>query len=181
MNATTTPEMPKKFTFGVAKHVTRQLFKLQANTEYFFHLEGLIHEAPKDDDFAGSRRKKAPEASDGKPKKLPPMLVDVIGLEDGETGQIIVPVVLESELKRFYPNHTYVNRNFRFVKLPVAGKDYSNWSIQEITLPEGHPLIGVKPAAPVYDVSEQEVDALLSTATVQDVGEQSKKKAGKAA
>lgn len=133
--AANAPARPK---FKVKAHVTRTLLKPVPNVEFYVQPESPIHDAPKDDEIEGVRRRKKAAPAEGEQVRQPPRLMDVINLETGEFQTMIVPVVLETELKRFYKEDSYVGKQFLMVRLDMVkkagGEGYSRWKIQEIEM-----------------------------------------------
>lgn len=65
--------------------------------------------------------------------KEPPTICRVTNLETGELCQLIVPVVLKSELNENFPDAGYVGKCFELIKHKIEGdKKYSTWGITEI-------------------------------------------------
>ena len=63
----------------------------------------------------------------------PPMLANIVNLENNKEQQIIIPSVLESELTDAYPEDAYVGLSFELVKFKKKeGKRYHPFSIIEI-------------------------------------------------
>lgn len=113
------PFTPKRI-----KTVTRTLIKLQNNRPYYFKIEGAM--------FVGKELK----AKEGDTKKKDPAtLLNVINLEDGSEGQIIVGTVLKSTLNEEYPKDGYVGRCFEIEKKRDAQHDYNTYNIAEIEDP----------------------------------------------
>lgn len=112
------------FEYEVVKHVTRELLKPDFDTPVFIKIESEMIHAVEDEK---SRKGKNSDMA-------PPILMDVIELQTGAVSVMIVPAVLESELKDNYPENSYVNKCFRVQKIKLEGKKYSGWKIQEIAV-----------------------------------------------
>ena len=132
--AASMPAAPK---FRVLKQVTRSLLKPVENVAVYVTVTSAIKEAPRDEEIKSVRKsKKAPAADAETESKAPPLVMDVTNLETGELQQMIVPAVLETEIKRHYDDDSYVGLSFILVRLAMVkkagGHSYSRWSIQEI-------------------------------------------------
>jgi hypothetical protein len=69
----------------------------------------------------------------GKAAKKPATLANVINLATGERSQIVVPAVLEANLRETYPDDGYVNLYFAIQNEGKReGKDYNDFRIVEI-------------------------------------------------
>lgn len=138
MNATTQTDVGGKIKFVVKKRVSKQLFKLEFETEYFLRFESTIELAKDNAEMPTKRvrKVKAPAEGEASTRVMDlPLLADVVMLDTGEYGQIIVPAVLESELLTHYENESYVGKSFRIVKMqPEKGKRYSPFDIAEIEI-----------------------------------------------
>lgn len=68
-----------------------------------------------------------------KAKEKPATVAGVTDVESGELFQFLVPSVVESNLRRNYPDDGYVGRTFRIQCLGErAGKRYRDFSIFEV-------------------------------------------------
>ena len=115
--------------FTVKSHVTRQLIKIVAGTEYFFRAESAIYDAPEE---SGGRKPRAGSAAEA---QKPPKLLNVIELTTKTVGVVVVPHVLNEELTRFFPDNGYVGKDFYIIKHAMEeGKKYSTFTIQEIEM-----------------------------------------------
>jgi hypothetical protein len=80
-----------------------------------------------------------------KSDKNPPIVMQVVNLESGETQQIICAEVLKSELELHYPEKTYIGKQFEIIKHEKAtGKQYSTYSITEIEVEKPAPAIAAE-------------------------------------
>jgi hypothetical protein len=135
--------------FKIKKHVTVQLLKVEDGKEYFVKFNGAIHKAVVNEaeqkkyenakakyDSLSDAEKLQVEAKDIPVPPNPPQLAQVIDLTTGEVVQIIIGSVLESELKREYPNDTYVGKGFSIQKAKIQGKRYAAYQIAELELEE---------------------------------------------
>jgi hypothetical protein len=111
--------------FEIVKHVTLPLMKLGAEPT-FVKFIGAIFQA----DNAGKERK----AEEGKTPMPPPELAHVFDLARKIPAQIIINAVLGSELRKAYPNDSYIDKSFRIAKTQVQGKRYATFEILEIKL-----------------------------------------------
>ncbi len=105
------------FTPKKLKSVTRTLFKLANNREYYFKIQSPIHVGKKIGD------------------KDPARLADVVDLETGEEGQIILGAVLVGIMEESYPGEQYVGRCFEIVKFRDAASAYNTYNVAEIADP----------------------------------------------
>jgi hypothetical protein len=133
--------------FKVKRHVTVKLLKVEDGKEYFVKFNGAIHKAVVNEAeqkrFENAKAKydslSAEEKAKVDPKDIPtppnpPQLAQVIDLTSGEVVQIIIGSVLESELKREYPNDAYVGKGFSIQKAKIQGKRYAAYQIAELEL-----------------------------------------------
>ena len=104
--------IPKKL-----RSVTRTLFKMENNKEYYFKLQEPMYTGKKIGD------------------KEPATLLNVVDLETGEEGQIIVGAVLKGIMEESYPGQEYVGRCFEVVKFRDAKHDYNTYNVTEIADP----------------------------------------------
>ena len=101
--------------FEVAKHVTLPLFKI-GKEPLFCRFESKIVIGKIVDD-----------------KKEPPRMAQVTNMETGELGEIIVGIVLKTNLEENYPDGTYVGKIFRLEKIsPEGARKYSLYNITEM-------------------------------------------------
>ncbi len=122
---TTEPQFKRK------KLLTRAVLKFIENQANYVKIESAI--------YLG-KEMKGDVAQDGKKKKEPAHLANVIDLRTGELAQIIVSAVVLSVLNEEYPDDGYVDKCFAITKKGKApGKQYFGYSIEEIedpTLPK---------------------------------------------
>lgn len=113
-----------KLNFKRTKRVTLPIIKLTPNEPRYLQIIGAIFVGK---EIAGQKGDK-----DGK-KREPASLANVVDLETGEEGQIVLNKVLKSTLTEEYPEDGYVGKQFEIVKLAKKdGKDYHPFSITEI-------------------------------------------------
>jgi hypothetical protein len=121
----------------IKKRITNTLLKMEEGKPYLLRFEGAIFRAQAEK----MRKPRAtPEGGEPAPVKQPPMLAHVLDLTDGFPGtpcQIIVPVVLESELRAAYPDDLYVNRTFQVTRHKSPSKNYNLFDINEVELETG--------------------------------------------
>lgn len=71
--------------------------------------------------------------STGRVSKKPATLANVVNLQNGETAQIVVPAVLEANLREQYPDDSYVGKSFAVQNNGKReGKEYNDIRIMEI-------------------------------------------------
>jgi hypothetical protein len=146
--------------FKVKKHVTVQLLKVEDGKTYYVKFNGAIHKAVVNEaeqkKYENAKAKydglSADEKAKVDPKDIPvppnpPQLAQVVNLETGEIVQIIVGSVLESELKREYPDDSYIGKGFQIQKAKIQGKRYAAYQIAELELEEEAPAAEAAPAA----------------------------------
>lgn len=127
--------------FTKKRAITLPLFKLSANQEYYFKVLAPIYTGK---EIAGSQM-------------AAPKLANVLDLETGELGQIIVGAVLFSSLTEAYEGEDYVGRCFEIVKIPADGnRRYALWNISEVEEPENARDVEVSEATqePAMEVRE---------------------------
>ena len=133
--------------FEIVQHVTRPVMQLSADPS-FIRVDGPIYEADKQ---TVSRRKKNP---DGTPAAVnskfagPPELLPVTDLIRNRPAVVVVNEVLGSELRRTYPDDTYVGKSFRIIKNMLQGKGYATFEIAEVRL-KGAPAPVETATAPI--------------------------------
>jgi len=128
--------------FKAKKRVTDVLIKLQDNMEYLVRFDEAMYRA---EDDAAQRKVK-----EGAAEKKPPMLCRVTMLDTGEQGVIIVPMLLEKDLNRVYPDNGYVGGFFAIqkVKIPTKGGQTVNvFQIVEIEEDAAEETVDAQPVA----------------------------------
>lgn len=65
-------------------------------------------------------------------KMEPPMMAEVLNLETGELGLIIMNEVLLREVRKRYPDDSYVGKYFGITMKAVNGKRYKNFVLFEL-------------------------------------------------
>ncbi len=119
--ATDTPA-PTKLKFKRTKRVTLPIVKLTADVPRYLKFTDKI--------YLGKEIKE--KLKEGEKKKAPAHLVNVIDLESGEEGVIVLNKVLMSTLLEEYPDDSYIGKSFEITKLAKnPGKDYHPFSIIE--------------------------------------------------
>lgn len=81
---------------------------------------------------------KSQPAKEGSPAKQPPMIFNIINLEDGAAMQMCVNKVVENEILDTYPKEKYVGRCFMILKGKKKGsgdRSYFAFEIAEIEDP----------------------------------------------
>lgn len=107
--------------FKLKQRVSENLIKLEDNTEYLMRIDAAMQLA--EDNGQKDR--------DGKPKK-PPMLMSVTFLDTGESGKIIVPQLLERDLKNAFHDDSYVGKFFQISKVKIPTKGGQTVNVFEI-------------------------------------------------
>lgn len=70
---------------------------------------------------------------DGKAKRGKATLANVVNLVDGQRMQIVIPTVLEANLRENYPEDGYVGRSFMVRNMGKRpGKEYNDMQISEV-------------------------------------------------
>lgn len=113
----------KPFVPVVAKHVTLPLFKWEDNKPRYLKITSPI--------FIGKEIQEKGAAK----KKEPAHLMNVVDLETGEEGQVIVATVLRGILSEEYPGDAYVGKGFAITQRKIPGKDYNGYGVDELVLP----------------------------------------------
>jgi hypothetical protein len=129
-----------EFKFKAKRHVTTPILKIDDNGKpVYFKITGKIYPAPPN---AGERTRKGTDGAE----MAPPNLVDVMDYSDGQEKKIVVNTVLGEELKRTYPEDSYVGLSFEVAKFKPAGgsKRYATFTITEIEVEEP-----AKPVTPI--------------------------------
>ena len=134
-----------EFKFKAKKHVTTPILKIDDNGKLvYFKITGKIYPAPPN---AGERTRKGTDGAE----MAPPNLVDVMDYSDGQEKKVVVNTVLGEELKRTYPEDSYVGLSFEVAKFKPAGgsKRYATFTITEIEVeePKKEDAAPVTPAA----------------------------------
>lgn len=132
--------MTTEIQFKRKKLLTRPLIKFIENQSNYIKIEGPI--------YLGKEMKQDVDA-EGKRKKEPAHLADVIDLKTGELGQIIVAAMVLSVLNENYPDNSYVGLCFCVTKKGKApGKQYFGYSVEEIEDPTAVADSAVSAASP---------------------------------
>lgn len=112
--------------FKRVSRVTRPTMKLVPEKPLFLKITSAIH----------ASASKGKMNADGTQRK-PASVMLATDLQTGEEVQIVVPTVLESNLKTHYPDDSYSGRSFEIVKhAPGNGKDYSTFDVWEVAKEE---------------------------------------------
>lgn len=140
--------------FKAKRRVTDQLIKLEDNVEYLVRFDEAM--------YRGENHEKPKE---GVVAKLPPMLCRVTMLDSGEVGVIIVPLLLERDLRHAYPDDAYVGLMFAIQKQKIStkgGQSVNVFQIVEIeedaeTAPEvePHPQASAEPTETVGEAKKK--------------------------
>lgn len=118
--------------FRKIRSVTLPVLKLAEGVERFFKFVTPMYVGKQIDD-----------------KKEPATLAQVIDLETGEEGLIIIGAVLRKELEEAYPNDAYRGKCFAIANNGKRGdKKYNSYSVSEIAEPEPEPGPTADPLAP---------------------------------
>lgn len=115
------------FTPKVVKHVTLPTLKLVEGIAVYVKILDAI--------FKGKTQ--PPKDPKEAPKK-PPMIFNVVNLEDGEQMQMVAGTVVEREILDNYPDDKYVGKCFMIEKGKKKGsgdRKYFTYSIAEIEDP----------------------------------------------
>lgn len=115
----------------IKKHVTLPLLKMVKDTPYYVRFESAMFKAKE----VTAARNVDPNSAAAQ-KREPPMLAQVVNLENGEMAQIICPAVLVSELNNHYPDEAYRGRCFAIELKKVEGKSYNLVNVTEIEDPK---------------------------------------------
>jgi hypothetical protein len=100
------------------KQVTRNVFPQRDGQTLFVKITGAVYQG------------KALE--NGKSEMAPAELAEVINLESGILGLIIVNKVLHGQLDDLYPDAAYVGKSFAVTMSPVEGKRYKAFTLYEL-------------------------------------------------
>ncbi len=112
---------PSARVFKVKKNLTPPLFKFIEDETRYLKVTSPI--------YIG----KDQEVKAGEKKKEPAHLMDVINLETGEPGVVIVAAVVLSVLNESFPNNSYVEKEFAITKKSKApGKNYNGYVVEEL-------------------------------------------------
>lgn len=110
--------------FAVKKNLTPPLFKFAEDVTLYLLILSPI--------YIGKPMK----AKEGEKKREPAHLADVVNMETGEAGQIIVSAVVASVFAESYPNDGHVGKGFAITKRgKVPGKEYTKYDVQEVEVP----------------------------------------------
>jgi hypothetical protein len=109
--------------FKIKKNLTPPLFKFVEDETRYVKATSVI--------YIGKEQ----EVKSGEKKKEAAHLMDVINLETGEPGVIIVSAVVLSVLNESFPNNSYVDKGFAITKRSKApGKNYNGYVVEELEL-----------------------------------------------
>lgn len=105
--------------FKKVRNITLPLFKLSNNRPYYFQPTGPM--------FLGKKIDENKEAA---------TLLNVIDLETGEEGQIIVGAVLKGILTESFPGDEYVGKGLEitFHAKGETGKKYNTYTVAEVDI-----------------------------------------------
>lgn len=128
-------------TFRKTKNITLPLFKMAGNQPYYFQPTGPM--------FLGKTIDDQKDAA---------TLLNVIDLETGEEGQIIVGAVLKSILNENYEGDSYVGKGLEIIqhKAGDTGKKYNTYTVAEVDIVD---------EADDGDRTGMEAEAALASAT----------------
>lgn len=108
--------------------VTLPTFKMLEGGSYYFAFKAPIRTET-------SQQKD----ENGKMVDKPIDIAQVVNVETGELGQIVVGSVLKSNLEKSYPNAGYVGKAFEIVKQKgKEGKRYRTYTVYEIDAEAGN-------------------------------------------
>lgn len=111
------------FKFKVTKIITRPIIKMVKGVEYYLKFESTV--------FVGKKIVKP-----GEEDQPPAMLANVIQLDTGLEGQIIIPKVMQDLLAESYPDASYIGKCFAVTLTRVEGKRYNLVTMNEIEADE---------------------------------------------
>jgi hypothetical protein len=117
--------VPQGGKFARKSAVTLPTFKMLEGGSYYFQ-------------FMNPIRTETSQQKDenGKMVDKPIDIAQVVNVETGELGQIVVGSVLKSNLEKAYPNGAYVGKAFEIVKQKgKEGKRYRTYTVYEIDAP----------------------------------------------
>lgn len=114
-----TAAAPVASKFTKIRAVTLPVFKIDKGEERGFYFASPIFMGEKIDD------------------KAAPSMVNCADLESGEIGRLILPQVMETELRKGYPDQSYVGKCFAVLLTRVPEKRYNIVQLSEIAPPEG--------------------------------------------
>lgn len=100
------------------KQVTRNVFPQRDGQTLLVQITGKVYQG------------KALE--NGKSEMAPAELAEVVNLETGVLGLIIVNKVLHGQLDELYPEAGYVGKSFAITMSPVEGKRYKAFTLYEL-------------------------------------------------
>ena len=110
--------------FKVKKAVTLPTLKLVDDIVYAVKFDGPLTVAPNKTE-AGSAR------ADGT-RMPPPVVANVINLQNGMLCRIVAKAVLKNELEENYPDQSYVGKSFAMRFMKIEGKRYKGVELAEL-------------------------------------------------
>lgn len=113
---------PSAPAFKIKGHVVLPLLKWTDNVSKYLKITGPIHVGKEIQEKGATK------------KKEPAHLMEVIDLETGEAGEVIVATVLRGILTENFPDETYIGRGFRIMQRKIPGKDYNGFDVDELDL-----------------------------------------------
>ena len=116
------------FNAVVKKRLTLPVLKLDIDVTRYVKITGEMH--------IGKEQKSGRKGATEETKRAPATLCNIVNLEDGAEGQLIVSAVVKSILDDEYPQGAYVGKCFAITKHErVRGKDYFPYDVNEIEDP----------------------------------------------
>lgn len=117
--------------YEVVKHVTLPLLKFESDPVFVTFLAAIV---------TAEATGKGRAGADGTEMKAPE-IAQVQDLIRKIPCQIIVNTVLGLELRKAYPNDSYVGKSFRLAKNNISGKRYKTFEILEVKMKDATPAV----------------------------------------
>lgn len=110
--------------FKKVRQVTLPVLKLDSKEPRYLHFIGPMHLG------------EAVKAGEGKKQMEPATVAHCLDMTTGEEGQLICSAMLASQIRREYPDDSYVGRGFELTSTKVPDKKYNIVSITEVESPD---------------------------------------------
>jgi hypothetical protein len=122
-----TDQKAASFSFTKVRSITRPQIKIVDEVEYYFRFDSAM--------YLG----KEIVATEGRKPMEAPTLINVVQLDTGEEGVVILHKIVSDTLKEKYPNDGYVGKCFAITIHKLQTKRYKAASITEIAIGNAKP------------------------------------------
>jgi len=117
------------FKFTVSRNVTLPLWKWETGKQKVFRIETEIK-------IGNVTKPKGKGVEPTKVEMEPAHVAEVTNLDTKTRCQMIFGKVLQSEIEKAYPEHSYVGKCFASIQSDIPGKRYKGYTLDEIAAAE---------------------------------------------